>query len=496
MLVDPRTPPLDERPNRRRRRIENRHLVVIHNLPEPVILRPVRSTLVHHHRRAILQRPIHHIAVPGHPSNVRRTPEHILVMQIENILARQIRLHRIPAGRMHQPLRLPRRTARIQDVQRVLRIHPLRRAFPTHRGHRLVPPHIAPGLHLHSARLCTLIHHHLPHSRTRLHRLIHNVLQLHLAAPPITHILRHHHLAVRVIHPVRDRMRRKPTKDHRMHRTNPRTRQQRNRQLRTHPHVHRNPVALLHPQRLQHIRKPLHLPMQLPIGHPPHFARLSLPQQRHLILPRAHRMTVHAVVRQIQLAPHKPLRMRPTPVDHLVPLLEPLNLPRRFPPEPRRVVHAVRIDPLILRLAANPRLRRKLRRGWKHAIFAQMRLENIGVSDLILLRHRRSFTPWRRSLKRCTLANPGNAQLTSSRWVQATPRPSLALRPRMFHSATQRFEANLIPLLADRPLMHFDLLLAVATLAILLSPCLIEALSSHEFTKSQRPRNPPGPPRA
>ena len=159
-----------------------------------------------------------------------------------------------------------------------------------------------------------------------------------------------------------------------MHRANPRARQHRNRQLRTHPHVDRHPVAALHSQPLQRIGEPLHLRVQLAVGDPPHLARLALPQQRRLLPPRAQRVPVHAVVAQVQLAANEPLRRAHLSLQDLLPRRKPLQPARRLRPESLRLLHAVPVHRLILFHALDVGASRKLRRRRKHPVLPQQRL--------------------------------------------------------------------------------------------------------------------------
>src|SRR6185312_7717888 len=70
MFMHPLVAPLDERPDRCRRRVINAYLVIADELTEAVVLRPVRGAFVHHHGRAVLQRTVNHIAVACDPTDV------------------------------------------------------------------------------------------------------------------------------------------------------------------------------------------------------------------------------------------------------------------------------------------------------------------------------------------------------------------------------------------------------------------------------------------
>ena len=91
VLVDPVVAPLDERANRRRRRVEDRDAILLDQFPEAAFVGPVRRAFVHQHRGAGRQRTVDHVAVPGDPADVGRAPEDVLVAMVEDPLERLLR---------------------------------------------------------------------------------------------------------------------------------------------------------------------------------------------------------------------------------------------------------------------------------------------------------------------------------------------------------------------------------------------------------------------
>ena len=73
--------------------------------------------------------------------------------------------------------------------------------------------------------------------------------------------------------------------------------------------------------------------MQLAVCQPAHLARLTLPEQSHLVLAGSQSVTIDAVVREIQFAADEPLRMlllrRPAPWSMAQ------TIPAPAPPRPR-----------------------------------------------------------------------------------------------------------------------------------------------------------------
>ena len=94
-------------------------------------------------------------------------------------------------------------------------------------------------------------------------------------------------------------MRGESAEDDRVHRTDARAGQQRNREFGTHSHVDGDAIAAFDSEALQHIRKPLHLLVQFAISQPADLTRLALPEQRDLVPSRTQRMAINAVVREI-----------------------------------------------------------------------------------------------------------------------------------------------------------------------------------------------------
>jgi hypothetical protein len=221
-----------------------------------------------------------------------------------------------------------------------------------------------------------LVDQHLPHRGALGQRLVHDRLQANLAAAAIRGVLRNDRRTLRIVDAIDQRLRGESAEDHRVHRANARTREQRDRQLGTHAHVDGDAVALLHAERLlQHIREGLDLRMQLAVGEPPNLAGLALPQQRDLILARAERMPVHAVVREVQLAVDEPLRPRPLAHQHLAPRREPVQFAGRLAPETLGIFDAAPVERLVLLQSLYMGLGHELRRGSEDAILAQTRFQ-------------------------------------------------------------------------------------------------------------------------
>ena len=132
-----------QRAQRRGRGIEERHLVLVADFPEPPDVGVVRHALEHERGGAVRKRAVHDVAVPRNPAHVRRAPEDVVFLQVEHTLVRQRGVHEITAGRVQHAFRLAGGPGGVEDEQRVLRIHDLRFAFLRLAVHELGVPAVA-----------------------------------------------------------------------------------------------------------------------------------------------------------------------------------------------------------------------------------------------------------------------------------------------------------------------------------------------------------------
>src|SRR5690606_11441807 len=103
--------------------------------------------------------------------------------------------------------------------------------------------------------------------------------------------------------------------------------------LRDHRHVDGDAVAQAHALRPEHVREAADLLEELPVRDRALVARLALPEERDLVGVAALDLQVEAVVGQVRLPAHEPLRMGLVPLEDLPPRLEPVKHPRGLAPE-------------------------------------------------------------------------------------------------------------------------------------------------------------------
>ncbi len=193
--------PFHERADRCRRGIEDRDLVPLDDIPEPVRLRPVRRPLVHQRRCAIEQRAIDDVRMAGHPADIGGAPVDIVVAQIEDHPGSVVRPDHVPRKRMEDPLRLAGRAGCIEDIEGMLAVERLGRVDDRRRLHQLVPPVVAPALHLY-LRVAPAIDYHMLQRRGPLDGGVGGILQPDMGAAPPGDILRDEQLCAGVVHPL------------------------------------------------------------------------------------------------------------------------------------------------------------------------------------------------------------------------------------------------------------------------------------------------------
>ena len=114
----------------------------------------------------------------------------------------------------------------------------------------------------------------------------------------------------------------------------PRARQQRDRQLRHHPHVDDGAVAGFEIAALEHVGEARYQAVQFLVGDHALIAGFAFPQDGDFILAMRGEMPVETVVGDVGLAAHEPLRERRVPFEHVGPFLEPEQLALgQFAPE-------------------------------------------------------------------------------------------------------------------------------------------------------------------
>ena len=254
-------------------------------------------------------------------------------------------MRQVSAGRVEDAFRFPGRARRVEDVERVLRVHRFGWAVFWRPRHQLRPPEVAAGLERHGLAGAAQ-HDDVLDARCVGERLVDVLLQRHDRAAAVAAVGSDQDLCAGVVDPVAQRLGGESAKHDRVHRADAGARQHRDGDFRDHREIDRHAVAAFDAQSLQDVRELVDVGVQLAVRDAPDFAgRLAFPDQRHAAaLPRAH-VAVETIHRGVELASEEPLRMRRLPLQHPIPRATPLQLlrpvrPISFRVPPRALVRA------------------------------------------------------------------------------------------------------------------------------------------------------------
>ena len=152
-FLDPLAAEAHERTDGRRGGVELVHAVLLAHLPEARLVGIRRNALEHQRCRAVGERAVDDIAVPGHPSDIRRAPVDVSVAVIEHVQVGVRGVHQVSPRRVDDALRRAGRPRRVEDEQRILGSDLDRAAFRRrlrHQGRAVMvasprPFHVAAG---------------------------------------------------------------------------------------------------------------------------------------------------------------------------------------------------------------------------------------------------------------------------------------------------------------------------------------------------------------
>ena len=155
-------------------------------------------------------------------------------------------------------------------------------------------------------------------------RLVGVVLEADLLAAPPAAVRGDQDLRAAVVDPARQRLRGEPAEHDRVRRADPGAGEHRDRQLRDHRHVDRDPVALRDARARAARWRPSELSrMQVRVGQRPGVAGLADPVVGDLVAEARLDVPVDAVVGDVELAAGEPLRERQIPLERRVERLRP-----------------------------------------------------------------------------------------------------------------------------------------------------------------------------
>ncbi len=349
--------------------------MLLDQLPEGPGLRGARRSLVHHRGGAVGQRAVDDVAVAGDPTHISRTPEDILIPDVEDPLKGEVSPEVVAGSGVHHPLRLAGGTGGVKHEQPVFTGHRFSWADVALPSHQLMPPQVTTFHHL--DRLLGALHHqNSAHRRTGTtgESGIHSRFQGDGLVLAESAVCRDHRLDLPVDQPIPQSLGREATEDHGMRGTDASAGEHGDGRFWNHRHVEGHQIALADSHRPQSVRGLAHLSVQFAVSETPDIAGLSLPDQCRLGRGGTLEVSVQTVEGKIGGAALEPAGERGiAPIENGVKGLEPVQLPtRRISPEAVGILLGrLRHRPIGLE-AADPRTGSQLRR-W--------------VEDSLLLKH-------------------------------------------------------------------------------------------------------------
>ncbi len=260
--------PLHEGADGGGRGVEHRDAEVLHDLPEPVALGPIRRSLVHDDRGPGRQRPVDHVRVPGHPADVRGAPEDVGVAKIEDPLGRGQNAGHVAARGVDDALGPARGPGGVQCIEHVLGVHALRLAVGLSVLHDAMPPVIA-ALPDAQREVAALDDEDVFDRGGLEERVVGVVLQWDDASASVPAVGRNQGLRLHVVDPLCQGRRAESTEHDGVNGADASTGEHGDGQFGNHRHVDRHPIAALDPPSLQGIGEAVHLAAQVPVGQRP-----------------------------------------------------------------------------------------------------------------------------------------------------------------------------------------------------------------------------------
>ena len=289
--------------------VENRDLQLFHDRPPAIPCGRVGSSLVHHLRRAVGERSVNDIGVAGDPTDIGGTPVGVVGLDVKHILVGEGGTEQVARTRVHDPFRLRRRAARVEQEEELLCRHRIGGARCNLRINEVAPPVVAAGVHCRlAARLsaAAAIDKNAGDRWGTAQCLIGDGLQFEECPLPVSPVGGDEYLRLGIVDAICECIGREAAKDHAMRCTKARAGEHGDRNLGHHRHIDRHSIALLYAERLQGVRRLLHLAVEIVVGDRAAIAWLTHPVERDALTAASGNVAVDTVLGDVQRAVGKP----------------------------------------------------------------------------------------------------------------------------------------------------------------------------------------------
>jgi hypothetical protein len=291
-----------------------------------------------------------------HPADVGGAPVEVAVLEVEDVLARDVHSGEVAGGRVLNALWLSGRSGGVQNEEGVFggeRRGVLRERaalFARRCGEKIVPPDVAPLSHRDGAVSVDVVLVQAPEDddfldrRGLCHRLVRHVLQRDDVAAPPRPVLREEYLAFRVIDAIAERVGAEPTEDDRVRRADSRAGEHRDRRLGNHPHVDRDAVACDDTEACERPCETHHFPVKLEVRKRARLSGFPFPHDGCSRARRGFEVAIEAALGEIELRPVEEARLRQIPREKLRPRLAPHEVARLLAPKLLRLLDRLPVE--------------------------------------------------------------------------------------------------------------------------------------------------------
>jgi hypothetical protein len=237
-----------------RSHVELCDLVLRADLPVSAEIGVCGSSLEDHGSNTKDKRSVDDVSVAGDPAHVATTEEDVGIVDVKDVLAGHSSAEQVAGGCVHDTLGLTSGAGCVEQEERVLRVHGLRRVVRGPLLGLLVPPQIAALSERHLGA-SALVDQAVGDVWALLESIVHNLLGANGLAAALAFVGSNDNLGLGVDDTVTQRVGAEASENHGVHGANARASKERNNSFGNHGHVESDCVTLLHAHLLQYPRE-------------------------------------------------------------------------------------------------------------------------------------------------------------------------------------------------------------------------------------------------